>query len=137
MRYVRRRLRAREPESLGRTAAIRRWEDDREVCLNNSAGRAEYQRRKQLAWEDQRGICALLSCRTRMLLNETRFTHGDWGPTGQKRDDRLVNSKGEKNELVHKDCLRAWHEGQSADIVAAVAVATSIAAEQPSLSPSL
>ena len=113
MRYVRRRPRAREPESLGRTVAVRRDHAGRECCLNNPAGRAEYQRRKQLLWEEQGGLCALETCRQRMSLAGCRMTGGSWQATGQTRDDRLQDREGRKiNELVCKDCLRGWHEAR-------------------------
>jgi hypothetical protein len=92
---------------MGRASAVRRWDDGRECCYNNPAGRAEYQHRKQLLWGEQRGVCA--HCGARMPLNETRLTHGDWEDK-QKRDDRLRDENGSKvNFLVHKSCLRAWH----------------------------
>jgi hypothetical protein len=100
MRVVRKRFRLPTPQS-----PFRRHEDGREVCFANDLGRAEYQRRKQLLWADQQGICA--HCSQRMALDDTRMTHGAW--EGKLRDDRLVDGKGRKNELVHKGCLRAWH----------------------------
>lgn len=102
MRYTRKRFSLPVPE-----APFRRYEDGREVCFKNDPGRAEYERRRQWMWAEQKGVC--VHCEERMSLNDTRMTHGDWEPTGQQRDDRLVNGKGERNELVHKACLRAWH----------------------------
>lgn len=95
--------------------AFRRHDDGREVCLANPEGRAEYVRRKQLRWQEQRGICALSTCGGRMSLDECRFTGGNWEPTGRLRDDRIGVDKNGKpiNELVHKDCLRTWHEQYS------------------------
>jgi hypothetical protein len=137
MRYVRRRPRPREPETLGRASAVRRYDDGREVCLANLAGRAEYQRRKQLLWEGQSGLCAY--CQLRMTLAACRLTGGAWQGgqrTGQRgdpqstvclRDDRLLNDKGEKiNELVHKDCLRGWHESRGSTTASATPASAGI-----------
>lgn len=101
MRYMRKRCRARVPE-----LPYRRYEDGREVCFANDAGRAEYERRRQLIWGEQNGVC--VHCHQRMALNDTRMTHGNWEDK-RLRDDRLVDGKGEKNALVHKGCLRAFH----------------------------
>lgn len=103
-RYVRKRLLVTAPSH-----PFKRLEDGREVCLANEAGRAEYLRRKQLCWQEQRGLCS--HCSGRMSLLDTRLTGGDWSETGQQRDDRLIDKQGRRvNELVHKGCLRAWHE---------------------------
>lgn len=101
MRYTRKRFTLPAQE-----AAFRRYDDGREVCFANDVGRAEYERRRQFMWADQSGIC--LHCNERMALNDTRMTHGDWEEK-RLRDDRLVDGKGEKNGLVHKGCLRAYH----------------------------
>jgi hypothetical protein len=106
MRYQRKRFTRPVQEQ-----AVRRFEDGREVCLANDVGRAEYQRRKQLLWAEQSGNCD--HCTERMALDDTRMTNGAW--EGLLRDDRMVNGKGEKNRLVHKACLRAWHIARSAN----------------------
>jgi hypothetical protein len=99
-----------------RPNSVKRHEDGREVCLSNGQGRAEYVRRKEFLWQQQGGLCALPACRQRMSLLDTRMTGGDWALTEQQRDDRLgFNSEGRQiNELVHKGCLRAWHEQAAA-----------------------
>lgn len=101
MRYQRKRFRRPVTEK-----PFRRFEDGREICYANDVGRAEYQRRKQLLWQDQAGLC--VHCSERMALDDTRMTGGAW--EGALRDDRLRGDDGKKiNELVHKGCLRAWH----------------------------
>jgi hypothetical protein len=106
MRFVRKRFVLQTPEP-----PFRRYEDGREVCFANDVGRAEYQRRKQLLWADQQGNC--LHCNERMALDDTRMTHGDWEEK-RLRDDRMVDGKGERNGLVHKACLRAYHSSLAA-----------------------
>ena len=107
-----------------RPSAVKRHEDGREVCLGNGQGRAEYVRRKEFLWQQQRGLCALSTCRQRMHLLDTRMTGGDWEATGQQRDDRITDEKGGQiNELVHKGCLRAWHERRAWAATAAAAAA--------------
>lgn len=87
----------------------RRFDDGREVCLNNADGRQEYESRKQQAWAMQQARCRV--CQLRMSLAECRLTGGNWEPTGQLRDDRLTDGLGRQvNFLVHKHCLRSWHE---------------------------
>jgi hypothetical protein len=97
-----------------KTASPVRVVDGREICLGNAAGRAEYRRRKQLLWEEQQGQCALHSCACRMTLDDTRMTGGEWSESDppQLRDDRLVDRRTGRaiNYLVHKGCLRRWHE---------------------------
>src|ERR1035437_2925603 len=107
MRKLRRRFRLTRP-----APAIRRHDDGRAVCLANEAGRAEYQRRKQLLWAGQSGFCALISCRQRMSLLEARMTHGNWQAINQLRDDRLGLNADKKpiNQLVHKGCMAQWFE---------------------------
>jgi len=101
-----------------RPNSVKRLEDGREICLSNGQGRAEYVRRKEFLWQQQGGLCALSTCRQRMSLLATRMTGGDWEETGQQRDDRLTNAKG--GQLVHKGCLRAWHDSKAAAAVSAV-----------------
>jgi hypothetical protein len=101
MRYQRKRFKLPTIE-----LAFRRFDDGREVCFANDVGRAEYERRRQQMWTDQGGNC--LHCNERMALNDTRMTHGDWEDK-RLRDDKMVDSKGEKNGVVHKGCLRSWH----------------------------
>lgn len=105
MRYLRKRFRLTRP-----VPATRRYDDGREVCLANEAGRAEYQRRKQLLWSEQSGFCALPDCGQRMSLIDARMTGGNWQATEQLRDDRLgLNANGQKiNQLVHKSCMALW-----------------------------
>lgn len=97
--------------------AVRHFDDHREICLNNLSGRTEYDRRKQLLWEQQDGRCE--HCGGRMRLTDCRLTHGSW--TEQERDgylvlrdDRLQDRQGRQvNWLVHKGCLRDWHKLQA------------------------
>lgn len=101
MRYFAKRFK--QPSSQAAEPLVRRFDDGREVCLSSPAGHAEYQRRKQLLWEGQAGLCVLPGCGQRMSLADARLTGGDWGGV-QLRDDRLA-----KNSLVHKRCQAAWH----------------------------
>lgn len=110
-RYVKKRFVS--PKS---PAIVRVLEGGREICLGNAAGRAEYRRRKQLLWGRQQGICALQSCALRMALLDTRMTGGEWSESDppQLRDDRLEDRQGVPlNHLVHKECLRKFHELRS------------------------
>lgn len=102
MRYFAKRFR--QSASQAAEPATRRFDDGREVCLGNTAGRAEYQSRKQQLWQQQSGCCAEPACGLRMSLDDARLTGGDWQEPPQQRDDRL-----ERNKLVHKRCLAAWH----------------------------
>lgn len=112
MRFLRKRFR--QTSSQPAEPLTRRFDDGREVCLGNTAGRAEYQRRKQLLWQDQQGWCAVATCQNRMTLADARMTGGSWMPTNQLRDDRLTDTAGKPlNKLVHKACQVAWHQQQS------------------------
>lgn len=114
-RYVKKRFIAPRTPS-----PVRVLEGGREICLGNAAGRAEYRRRKQLLWEAQQGACH--HCGFRMPLLDTRMTGGDWAESypPQLRDDRLEDRRGVPiNHLVHKDCLRKFHELRSPAAVAA------------------
>src|SRR5271155_5810286 len=107
-RYVKKRFIA------PRTPSPVRVVDGREICLGNEAGRAEYRRRKQLLWEAQAGACH--HCHCRMSILETRMTGGDWAESvpPQLRDDRLADRRGVPlNHLVHKECLRKFHDQRS------------------------
>lgn len=93
---------------------VRVLEGGREICLGNAPGRAEYRRRKQLLWGHQQGLCH--HCGLRMSLLETRMTGGDWAESDppQLRDDRIEDRRGVPlNHLVHKECLRKFHELRS------------------------
>jgi hypothetical protein len=97
-----------------RTSSPVRVVDGREICLGNEAGRAEYRRRKQILWGHQRGACH--QCGGRMSLLETRMTGGDWSESDppQLRDDRIEDRRGVPiNHLVHKECLRKFHDQRS------------------------
>lgn len=112
-RYVKKRFIA------PRAASPVRVVEGREICLGNAAGRAEYRRRKQRLWEHQQGACH--HCGFRMSLLDTRMTGGDWSESAppQLRDDRLEDRRGVPiNHLVHKDCLRKFHEQRAGAIPA-------------------
>jgi hypothetical protein len=86
-----------------RAETIRRTESGAEVCLNNPAGRAEYERRKQGVWARQQGLCA--QCHGYCSLEDSRLTSGEWQGS-QERDDRITAA----TRVVHKRCLPKWHE---------------------------
>jgi len=124
MRYMRKRFRQAPQEP-----ATRRYDDGREICLNNPPGRAEYIRRKQLLWAEQQGQCALDSCPNggRIGIEESRMTGGNWEPTGQLRDDQLHSGGGKKlNYLVHKACMTEWHRQNSRAKLNLVTVVTAM-----------
>ena len=54
--------------------AVKVMRDGREICqLNTKAGMDEYIRRKRVAWEDQKGICAI--CHLRLNWGDTTADH--------------------------------------------------------------
>lgn len=60
----------------------------REICSTSPAGRAEYQRRRELRWDMDRGICVL--CEQFCPLNQATTEHpGGRGMGGSKRDDSV------------------------------------------------
>lgn len=62
----------------------------REVCDKSKAGREEYRRRRELAWDRDRGICIL--CERFIPLEEATTEHIiTKGAGGSKHDDRLEN----------------------------------------------
>lgn len=70
--------------------AVKVYRDGREVCQNNVAGKAEYERRRRVAWDKQKGICAI--CLRPLVLYEATSDHRK--PRGMgagKRDDRQKN----------------------------------------------
>ena len=71
--------------------AIRVLKDGREIInLLCKAGADEYQRRKRVAWEDQKGICAI--CHLRLNWGDTTGDHKQpRGMGGGARDDRQKN----------------------------------------------
>lgn len=76
-------------------APIKVFRGDREVCNRHTkAGRDEYDRRKRVMFERQRGICSLMltsQCKLkqgRMPFRECTFEHTQ-GRGGGKRDDRI------------------------------------------------
>ena len=61
---------------------------DREICSSAPAGRAEYQRRRELRWDMDRGICCL--CGQFVPLNQATVEHPNGrGMGGGKRDDSV------------------------------------------------
>ena len=66
--------------------------DGREVCDKSSAGKKEYNRRKELMWRRQHGMCGLKissRCPVFIPLEQATFEHQDGrGMGGAKRDDR-------------------------------------------------
>jgi hypothetical protein len=71
--------------------AVRVFKDGREACnLLCKAGADEYQRRKRVAWEEQKGICAI--CHLRLNWADTTVDHIKVrGMGGGSRDDRQFN----------------------------------------------
>lgn len=62
------------------------------------AGRDEYERRKRVAWEEQKGICAL--CHQRLNWKDTTGDHRTpKGHGGSTHDDRQENI-----QAVHWEC---------------------------------
>lgn len=62
----------------------------REVCSQSKGGREEYRRRREMAWDRDRGICIL--CEQPVSLEEATTEHIQTkGMGGAKRDDRLDN----------------------------------------------
>lgn len=64
--------------------------DGREVCGKSGADRAEYKRRRERAWDRDRGICVLGE--RFVSLDEATTEHIETrGLGGAKHDDRLPN----------------------------------------------
>jgi hypothetical protein len=62
----------------------------REICTDDQAGRREYRRRRELAWDRDRGICIL--CEQPVSLEQATTEHIQTkGMGGSKHDDRLEN----------------------------------------------
>ena len=60
----------------------------REICSTSPAGRAEYQRRRELRWDLDRGICCLCGCF--VPLDQATIEHPNGrGMGGSKRDDSV------------------------------------------------
>lgn len=63
---------------------------EREVCGKSAAGRAEYKRRREQAWDRDRGICIL--CEEYVPWEEATTEHIiTRGMGGSRTDDRLEN----------------------------------------------
>jgi len=88
---------------------VKRLEGGREVCLQNDAGRAEYQARIRAMWVRQNGICA--ACSLPLALVEATFEHTTpRGMGGGSRNDRLNDENGNPiNAAVHRKCN--WKRG--------------------------
>jgi hypothetical protein len=67
--------------------------DGREICDKTSAGKIEYNRRKEVMWKRQHGLCGLkisARCPVFIPLEQATFEHQDGrGMGGAKRDDRV------------------------------------------------
>jgi 5-methylcytosine-specific restriction endonuclease McrA len=69
---------------------VRVMKDSREICSKTSSGRAEYSRRREDAWDRDRGLCCL--CGRFVPLEEATAEHIESrGLGGAKRDDRIPN----------------------------------------------
>lgn len=70
---------------------VKVFADGREVCNDKTVeGRAEYRRRRRVAFEEQKGICPL--CRKRLLWSEATTDHKrPRGMGSGARDDRQSN----------------------------------------------
>jgi hypothetical protein len=79
--------------------AIKVFPCGREVCSASKAGQLEYQRRTELMYERDNGVC----CICHQLIDVTEyptFEHKDGrGMGGARRDDRIEN-----NGVAHWEC---------------------------------
>lgn len=94
---------------------VYRYPDGREVCdLNQKKGRDEYERRKRVAWEAQKGICPL--CEKPLAWKDSTVDHREPRKMGgSERDDRQENiqaahgvcntRKGSKREALPDEVL--------------------------------
>ena len=84
--------------------AVHIFKDGREVCrFNTLAGRLEYQRRKRIMWERQKGKCFL--CGKPLAWDDSTFEHEDGrGMNGAKRDDRIEKDGKPYNGAAHLFC---------------------------------
>lgn len=73
--------------------AFRRYPDEREVCLDNEKGEAEYKRRTMEMHDRQNGICSRGDHRI-MAPTFDHSTNGR-GAGGATRDDRIWNENHE------------------------------------------
>ncbi len=71
--------------------AVKVFRDGREVCnLLCKAGSDEYQRRKRVAWEDQKHLCSI--CHKPLAWADSTVDHiKTRGMGGGSRDDRQAN----------------------------------------------
>lgn len=71
--------------------AFKTLRDGREICdLLTKAGRDEYTRRKRVAWEQQKGVCAI--CHLKLNWGDATVDHKKVrGMGGGSRDDRQEN----------------------------------------------
>ena len=70
--------------------AVKVFRDGREQCTDTKPGRDEYQRRKRVAWEEQKGICPL--CKLKLPWGESSIDHKlPRGMGAGRRDDRQGN----------------------------------------------
>lgn len=79
--------------------AVKVFRGGREVCNHLcKSGRDEYERRKRVAWEQQKGICAI--CHEKLAWGDTTADHVKPRKMGgSERDDRQENLR-----AVHWRC---------------------------------
>ncbi len=72
--------------------AVRRYPDGREVCLDNTAGRAEYIKRTKLMYQRQAGLCS--RCGKQIVIPTFDHSTNSRGMGGARRDDRIYDEFG-------------------------------------------
>jgi hypothetical protein len=83
--------------------SVRKYPDGREVCCSTPQGRAEYERRKWLMFERQKGLCCICFHEMRCLELVT-FEHGAGRGMGSSHRDDRVDVPG--NGAAHLFCNR-------------------------------
>jgi hypothetical protein len=85
--------------------ATKKTRDGREVCLNNTAGRKEYLKRKAEMYKRQNGMCCI--CGLPLPgIRESDFEHETpRGMGGGSRNDAIYDEQGNAiNGLAHRKC---------------------------------
>jgi len=81
------------PRRIVAVHGVLHYPDGREVCDKSAAGKKEYNRRKEIMWRRQHGICGLKIsnlCPVFITLAQATFEHQDGrGLGGSHRDDRV------------------------------------------------